>query len=155
MKAQRQNVLSWDDTFMAIAEVAKQRSKDPVTQVGACVVTSDNRILTIGYNGAPNGYNDDEFPWDKTSENELERKHLFVVHAERNAILNFRGSFREFSGSTIYITLFPCNECAKEIVQAGIKNVVYLEMPENIKNTTKASIQIFEATGIKTRKLKE
>lgn len=146
----RDDVLSWDETFMSIAHVVKQRSKDPSTQVGACVVSSDKRILTLGYNGAPNGFDDNEFPWDKTGD-ELSTKYPYVVHAERNAILNFRGYLREFNDATIYVTLFPCNECAKEIIQTGIKEVVYFKMPDNHKTATEASIIMFEKTGVKMR----
>jgi len=121
----RKDYLSWDEYFMAVAKLSAMRSKDPHTQVGACIVSNDNRILSIGYNGAPNGFNDEKFPWGREG-NPLETKYLYVVHAERNAILNYRGSRKDLENSKIYVDLFPCNECAKEIIQAGIKEVVYL-----------------------------
>lgn len=142
----RENFASWDATFMGIAEVASRRSKDPMTQVGACIVSEDNRILSIGYNGTPNGFPDDSFPWGREGDF-LDTKYAFVVHAERNAILNFRGNLREFAGSTVYTTHFPCNECAKEIAQVGIKHVIYLhDMKE--RNDTEASRIIFREVGI-------
>lgn len=154
MTDKRNDVLSWDETFMSIAHVVKKRSKDPSTQVGACIVSSDKRILTLGYNGAPNGFDDNEFPWGKTGD-ELSTKYPYVVHAERNAILNFRGSLREFNEATIYITLYPCNECAKEIIQTGIKEVVYFKMPDRVKSSIKASSLMFEKTGVKVRQFDE
>lgn len=154
MTDKRNDVLSWDETFMSIAHVVKKRSKDPSTQVGACIVSSDKRILTLGYNGAPNGFDDNEFPWGKTGD-ELSTKYPYVVHAERNAILNFRGSLREFNEATIYITLYPCNECAKEIIQTGIKEVVYFKMPDRVKPSIEASSLMFEKTGVKVRQFDE
>lgn len=148
MTKKRANVLPWDETFMTIASVVSLRSKDPSTQVGACVVGSDNRILSLGYNGAPNGFDDDIFPWARESENSLDTKYPYVVHAERNAILNFRGSLREFENATVYVTHFPCNECAKEIVQAGIKHVIYLKNEKNETLEVQASKRIFTETGI-------
>ena len=111
----RVDYLSWDEYFMGIAKLSALRSKDPSTQVGACIVSDDNRILSIGYNGAPNGFNDDSFPWDREG-NALDTKYLYVCHAELNAILNFRGNKRDLEGSKIYVALFPCNECAKAII---------------------------------------
>lgn len=121
----RKDYLNWDEYFMGIAKLSALRSKDPSTQVGACIVAKDNRILSIGYNGTPNGYDDDIFPWKRDGE-PLDTKYLYVCHAEMNAILNFRGSSRELEGAKIYVDLFPCNECAKIIIQSGIKEVVYL-----------------------------
>ena len=120
----RSNYISWDEYFMAIAKLSAMRSKDPSTQVGACIVGADNRILSIGYNGTPNGFNDDEFPWNREGNN-LDTKYPYVCHAEMNAILNYRGSRKDLEGAKIYVDLFPCNECAKAIIQAGIKTVVY------------------------------
>ena len=104
----RKDYLSWDEYFMAVAKLSAMRSKDPHTQVGACIVSNDNRILSIGYNGAPNGFNDEKFPWGREG-NPLETKYLYVVHAERNAILNYRGSRKDLVNSKIYVDLFPCN----------------------------------------------
>ena len=117
----RKDYISWDEYFMGVASLAAKRSKDPNTQVGACIVSNDNKILSIGYNGMPLGCNDDEFSWDRdvTADN----KYFYIVHSELNAILNYRGGSLE--GSKMYVTLFPCNECAKAIIQSGIKEVIY------------------------------
>ena len=117
----KDNYISWDEYFMAIAEVVKLRSKDPNTKVGACIV-KDNKILSTGYNGFPRGCDDDKYPWGKGNENEVDNKYFYVVHAELNAILNSTQSVKD---STIYVTLYPCNECAKAIIQSGIKKVIY------------------------------
>lgn len=135
MAGERTDYLSWDEVFMSFSRIIKTRSKDPTTQVGATIVSSDNRVLSVGYNGAPNGFDDDDFPWGKTSENEIETKYPFVVHAERNAILNFRGNNRELTGSTLYVTHFPCRECAKEIIQSGITTVIYNDEHSNDEAT--------------------
>lgn len=150
----RENYLTWDEYFMAIAKLSAMRSKDPSTQVGACIVDKNNRILSIGYNGAPNGYNDDIFPWDREG-NELETKYPYVVHAERNAILNYRGSRKDFEGAKIYVDLFPCNECAKEIIQAGIGEVIYLSDKYANTNSVIASKRLFDACGVSYHKLKD
>ena len=117
----REDYISWDEYFMGIAALAAKRSKDPNTQVGACIVSTDDVILSTGYNGMPKGCSDDEFPWGREG---AETKYPFVVHSELNAILNACG--RDLRGSRIYVTLFPCNECAKSIIQSGIKEVLYL-----------------------------
>lgn len=122
---QRKDYLSWDEYFMAVAQLSAKRSKDPSTQVGACIVADDKRILSIGYNGAPNGFNDKDFPWKREGD-ALETKYFYVCHAEMNAILNYRGNRKELQGATIYVDLFPCNECTKLIIQSGIKHIVYL-----------------------------
>ena len=118
----RSDYITWDQYFMGIAIMSANRSKDPNTQVGACIVDQDNRILTVGYNGMPSGCNDDEMPWDREGEG-MASKYFFVCHAELNAILNYRVGSLE--GAKMYVTLFPCNECAKAIIQAGIKTLVY------------------------------
>ena len=140
----RTDYISWDEYFMGIALLAARRSKDPSTQVGACIVSQDNIIISTGYNGMPKGCSDDEFPWDRTGE---ETKYPYVVHAELNAILNANG--RDLRGSRIYVALFPCNECAKAIIQAGIKEVIYdsdkyAGTPSNV-----AAKKMFEAAGVK------
>ena len=150
----KENYLTWDEYFMAIAKLSAMRSKDPSTQVGACIVDKNNRILSIGYNGAPNGYNDDIFPWDREG-NELETKYPYVVHAERNAILNYRGSRKDFEGAKIYVDLFPCNECAKEIIQAGIGEVIYLSDKYANTNSVIASKRLFDACGVSYHELKD
>ena len=118
----RQDYLSWDEYFMGVAILSGMRSKDPSSQVGACIVSEDNKILSMGYNGFPKGCSDDEFPWAREGE-ALETKYLYVTHSELNAILNYRGGSLE--GAKLYVSLFPCNECAKAIIQAGIKTIVY------------------------------
>ncbi len=121
--SKRIDYISWDEYFMGVAILAAQRSKDPNTQVGACIVSDDNKILSIGYNGMPLGCNDDDFNWDRDGNED--NKYFYAVHSELNAILNYRGGSLE--GSKIYVTLFPCNECAKAIIQSGIKEVIYWE----------------------------
>lgn len=148
----RKDYLSWDEYFMAVAKLSAMRSKDPHTQVGACIVSNDNRILSIGYNGAPNGFNDEKFPWGREG-NPLETKYLYVVHAERNAILNYRGSRKDLEKSKIYVDLFPCNECAKEIIQAGIKEVVYLSDKYADTYETIASKKLLESCNVLYRKI--
>ena len=148
----RKNYLNWDEYFMGIAKLTAGRSKDPSTQVGACIVSSDNRVLSAGYNGAPNGFNDDKFPWGRDG-NPLETKYLYVCHAEANAIDNFRGYKKEFEGARIYVDLFPCNECAKRIIQSGIKEVIYLSDKYAEQDSFKASKLLFDSCGVKYRKL--
>ena len=149
--------ISWDEYFMAVALLASKRSKDPNTQVGACIVSGDtnihikeNTILSIGYNGFPYGCSDDEFPWDRHGEF-LETKYPYVVHAELNAILNAQG--KSLMGTKIYVALFPCNECAKAIIQSGIKEVIYLSDKYSETNIVKASKKMFESSGVKLTKL--
>ena len=114
-------IISWDEYFMGIAHLSALRSKDPNTQVGACIVDSQNKVVSIGYNGMPRGCNDADYPWEREG-GMLQTKYAFVVHAELNAILN---SPRNVNGCTLYVSLFPCNECAKAIIQSGIKKIVY------------------------------
>lgn len=121
----RHDYISWDDFFMGVATLAAKRSKDPSTQVGACIVDCENRILSIGYNGTPNGFPDDLFPWEREGEKITDTKYPYVCHSELNAILNYRGSRKDLVNSKLYVTLFPCNECAKAIVQSGIKEIIY------------------------------
>jgi len=154
LNKQRKDNLTWDEYFMAIARLSAMRSKDPNTQVGACIVSQDNRILSIGYNGTPNGFKDECFPWDREGD-ELETKYLYVVHAERNAILNYRGSNRDLEGAKIYVDLFPCNECAKEIIQSGIKKVYYLDDKYAHTNGVIASKRLFDACGVSYECLKK
>ncbi len=122
MEGKRQDYISWDEYFMGVAMLSAMRSKDPNTQVGACIVSEDNKILSMGYNGFPRGCSDDLFPWAREGE-PLENKYLYSAHSELNAILNYRGGSLE--GAKLYVSLFPCNECAKAIIQAGIKTIVY------------------------------
>ena len=148
----RKDYISWEEYFMAIAKLSAMRSKDPSTQVGACIVSNDNRILSIGYNGAPNGYDDDKFPWDRDGEN-LETKYPYVFHAEMNAILNYRGSKKDLEHAKIYVDLFPCNECAKIIIQSGIKEVVYLSDKYADSENNIASRRLLDSCGVKYRKV--
>ena len=122
MSDKRQDYISWDEYFMAVAKLAGMRSKDPNTQVGACIVSEDNKILSMGYNGFPRGCSDDEFPWAREGDT-LDTKYVYTVHSELNAILNYRGAGLE--GAKLYVSLFPCNECAKAIIQSGIKTIIY------------------------------
>ncbi len=141
--AKREDYISWDEYFMGIALLSSKRSKDPSTQVGACIVNAANRIVSVGYNGFPRGCSDEEFPWDRTADNQNDTKYPFVCHAELNAILNSYG--REMNGSRIYVALFPCNECAKAIIQSGISEVIYISDTDNCR----ASRRMLEAAGIK------
>lgn len=148
----RADYLSWDECFMAIALVAGMRSKDPSMQVGACIVGTDRRILSIGYNGSPNGVSDSDFPWGKAGE-WVDQKYPYVVHAERNAILNYSGPRSNFVGATLYVGLFPCNECAKEIVQSGISEVVYLSDSHHGEPEYVASRRLLGECGVRCRQL--
>lgn len=146
MSGKREDYICWDEYFMGVAQLSGMRSKDPGTQVGACIVSRDNKILSMGYNGFPNGCADEDFPWAREGEAELDTKYPFVTHSELNAILNYRGGSLE--GTKLYVSLFPCNECAKAIIQAGIKTVVYASdkykgLPSNV-----ASKKMFDAAGV-------
>lgn len=147
----RTDYISWDEYFMGVALLAAMRSKDPNTQVGACIVDTNNRILSTGYNGFPHGCSDDEFPWDRAAEDPNATKYPFVVHAELNAILNAGG--RPLAGSRIYVALFPCNECAKAIIQSGIREVIYLSDKYATTPTTVASKRMLASAGISLRRL--
>ena len=151
MSEKRQGYISWDEYFMGVAQLAAERSKDPSTQVGACIVDGEKRILSTGYNGFPHGCSDDEFPWNR-DESKGDTKYQYVVHAELNAILNASG--KSLAGSTLYVGLFPCNECAKAIIQAGVKEVIYLSDKYKTTPNTVASRQMLNAAGIKLTQLK-
>ena len=148
----RKDYLNWDEFFMGIAKLSAVRSKDPSTQVGACIVSQENRILSIGYNGAPNNFDDDEFPWNREGK-PVETKYLYVCHAEENAIGNFPGNRKDLRGARIYVDLFPCNECAKDIIQAGIKEVIYLSDKYDGTDANVAAKILFDKCGVKYRKL--
>ena len=137
--------ISWDEYFMGIALLSAKRSKDPNTRVGACIVNSEKKIVGVGYNGAPTGWDDAEFPWTAKGE-PIDEKYPYVIHSELNAILN--SSMRDLKGSTLYVSLFPCNECAKSIAQTGIKRIVYLSDKYNETDTCKAARRIFDVTGV-------
>lgn len=144
----RKDYLGWDEYFMGIALLSSQRSKDPGTQVGACIVNSENRIMSVGYNGMPHGCDDDCYPWDREGE-PLDTKYMFVCHAELNAILNFNGG--ALKGCRIYTTLFPCNECTKALIQKGIAEIIYLSDKYADTDGTKASKKMLDSANIKYR----
>lgn len=147
----RTGYISWDEYFMGVADLSGKRSKDPNTQVGACIVSDDNKILSMGYNGFPKGCSDDEFPWARETQESnpdpYSTKYLYVTHSELNAILNYRGGSLE--GSKLYVTLFPCNECAKAIIQAGIKTVIYRDDKYPDSPSVRASKRMLNAAGVR------
>ncbi len=146
MAGKRENYITWDEYFMAVAQLAGMRSKDPNSQVGSCIVSSDNKILSMGYNGFPRGCSDDEFPWDREGE-ETATKYPYVVHSELNAILNYRGGSLE--GAKLYVSLFPCNECAKAIIQSGISTVVYADDKYDGTASVTTSKRMLDAAGVR------
>lgn len=148
MAGQRKDYISWDEYFMGVASLSAQRSKDPSTQVGACVASRKNKVLTMGYNGMPIGVDDDKMSWERDGD-PLETKYLYVCHAEFNAILNSPTSLED---GKMYVTLFPCNECAKAIIQSGIKEVIYISDKYADQDSFKASRIMFDMAGVKYRK---
>ncbi len=142
----REGYLSWDEYFMGVAVLSGMRSKDPNSQVGACIVSEDNKILYMGYNGFPKGCSDDVFPWAREGD-PLDTKYLYVTHSELNAILNYRGGSLE--GAKLYVTLFPCNECAKAIIQAGIRTIVYDCDKYAATPSVIASKRMLDAAGVR------
>lgn len=152
MGDKRKDYISWDEYFMGVAKLSGMRSKDPNTQVGCCIVSQDNKILSMGYNGLPTGCSDDVFPWAREGENPLDTKYVYTVHSELNAILNYRGGSLE--GAKLYVSLFPCNECAKAIIQSGIKTIVYdCDKYENTPSVI-ASKRMLDAAGVRYYKYK-
>lgn len=143
------SVISWDEYFMGIALLSAKRSKDPSTQVGACIVDEDNKVVSIGYNGMPRQLDETKLTWEKGEG--LNSKYLYVCHAEFNAILNIRNG-SSLKGCTLYVTLFPCNECAKAIIQTGIKKIIYLSDKYADSVSTLASKKMFELAGVKLEK---
>ncbi len=146
----RDGYISWDEYFMGIALLSANRSKDPSTQVGACIVSKNNKIMSVGYNGMPAGCNDDEFPWEREGD-EIDTKYPYVCHAELNAILNNNGG--SLAGCKIYVALFPCNECAKAIIQSGIREVLYLSDKYGETPRVLASKRMFTAAGVRYTKI--
>lgn len=144
----REDYISWDTYFMGIAMLSAMRSKDPSTSVGACIVSPENKILSLGYNGMPRGCSDDEYPWEREGE-PLDTKYLFVCHAELNAILNYSGA--KMKDAKIYTTLFPCNECTKALIQAGIREVIYGSDKYADTDVVKASKRMMHSAAIKFR----
>ena len=147
----RNDYLSWDEYFIGIALLSAQRSKDPSTQVGACIVNARKKIVGVGYNGFPTGCSDDDLPWDRDGDF-LETKYPYICHAELNAILNSIGE--NLYGCTIYVALFPCNECAKAIIQSGIKEIVYLSDKYADTDAVKASKKMLKQANVAMRQLK-
>ena len=146
----RTDYINWDEYFMGIAMLAAKRSKDPNTQVGACIVSQDNIIISTGYNGMPKGCSDDVFPWERDGQQDM-TKYPYVVHAELNAILNANG--RDLRGSRLYVALFPCNECAKAIIQSGVREVLFLSDKYADSMSTLASKRMLDAAGVKYTRL--
>ena len=144
----KQDYLKWDEYFMGIALLSTERSKDPSTSVGACIVSEDNKILSVGYNGMPIGCSDDEFPWEREGGN-LDTKYYYVCHAEFNAILNYTGIYMK--GAKIYTTLFPCNECTKAIIQKGIREIIYMDNKYSETDSVIAAKRMLDAAGVKYR----
>uniref|UniRef100_A0A667Y415 Deoxycytidylate deaminase n=1 Tax=Myripristis murdjan TaxID=586833 RepID=A0A667Y415_9TELE len=143
---QREDILESAQYFMGVALLAAQRSRDPSTQVGACIVNEEKKIVGVGYNGMPNGCGDDTLPWRRSGDNPVETKYFYVCHAELNAIMNKNSA--DLKGCTIYVTLFPCNECSKLLIQAGIKNVIYLSDKYHDDEKTVASRWMLDLAGI-------
>lgn len=141
----RKGYLSWDEYFMAVAVLSAQRSKDPSTQVGACIANNANKIVGVGYNGFPRGCNDDDLPWDREGDF-LDTKYPYVCHAELNAVLN--SISRDLIDCKIYVDLFPCNECSKVIIQSGIREVIYLSDKYKDTDQVKASKKMFDMSGV-------
>lgn len=146
----REHYISWDEYFMGVALLSARRSKDPNTQVGACIVNQKHKIVGAGYNGLPIGCNDDDFPWDKKG-NFLDTKYPFICHAELNAILNNIGM--DLQDCKIYTALFPCNECTKAIIQSGIKEVIFLSDKYEGTDIFKASKIMLDRAGVSYRKV--
>ncbi len=144
--SKRMDYITWDEYFMGVCKLSGMRSKDPVSQIGSCIVSPDNKILSMGYNGFPSGCSDDEFPWSKDADYEVDKKFLYVTHSELNAILNYRGGSLE--GSKLYVSRFPCNECAKAIIQSGIKTVVYEYEKHPDRPDVVASKRMLTAAGV-------
>ena len=149
----RKEYLSWDVFFIGIAKLSAGRSTDPSTQGGACIVSEENRILSIGYNGTPNNFDDDKFPWNREGKCQNDTKYPYVCHAELNAILNYRGSKKDLESAKIYVDLFPCNECAKIIIQSGIKEVIYLSDKYSNSENNIASRRLLDECGVTYKKL--
>ncbi len=144
----RQDYITWDQYFMGIALLSADRSKDPNTRVGTCIVSGENKILSVGYNGMPIGCDDDQMPWERDGE-ELDTKYPYVCHSELNAILNYGGG--SLRGAKLYVTLFPCNECAKAIIQSGIAEVIYIEDKYKDTDGVRASKRMFDMAGVRYR----
>ncbi|MCR5616993.1 MAG: dCMP deaminase family protein [Clostridiales bacterium] len=141
----RNDYITWDEYFMGVASLSAQRSKDPSTQVGACIVNNENRIMTVGYNGMPRGCSDDEFPWEREG-GMLDTKYAFVCHAEMNAILNCGTA--DLRDTRVYVTLFPCRECTKALIQKGIREVIYYSDKYHDTEDAVAARKMLDAAGV-------
>ena len=148
MTEKRKNYISWDEYFMGIALLSAMRSKDDNTQVGACIVNDENKILSLGYNGMPIGCDDRQMPWRRNGA-PIDTKYMYVCHAEFNAILNSPAP--SLKGSKIYVTLFPCNECAKAIIQSGISEIIYMSDKYSGTDGNIAAKKMFDMVGITYR----
>ena len=149
MSGKREDYISWDEYFMGVSILSGMRSKDPHTQVGACIVSRDHKILSMGYNGFPSGCGDEDFPWSREGD-PLDNKYFYVTHSELNAILNYRGGSLE--DTILYVSLFPCNECAKAIIQSGIREIVYESDKYDQTPSVIASKRMLKAAGVRFRK---
>ena len=149
MNHKRTDYINWDEYFMGIAILTAMRSKDPNSQVGACIVSPENKILSLGYNGMPRGCNDDDMPWGREGA-PLDTKYMYVCHAELNAILN--SPHNSLKGARVYVTLFPCNECAKAIIQSGISEIVYRENKYADTDGCIASLRMMKMAGVRVTK---
>lgn len=143
--------ISWDEYFMGVAVLSSKRSKDPSTKVGCCIVNEDKKIIGIGYNGFPVGVDDNKFPWTTKSDNWVDQKYPYVVHAEANAILNTTSSCKN---AVLFVTLFPCNECAKLIIQSGIKEIKYIDNKYKDTDNNIASERMLKAANVKLTQMK-
>lgn len=153
MTQKRTDYISWDEYFMGVAKLSGMRSKDPNTQVGCCIVSRENRILSMGYNGFPRGCSDDDFPWAREGDDPLDVKYLYATHSELNAILNYSGG--SLKGARLYVSLFPCNECAKAIIQSGIEEVIYDCDKYADTPSTIASKKMLDAAGVTYRRYED
>ena len=149
MEEKRKDYISWDEYFMGVAILSAQRSKDPSTQVGACIASNENKVITMGYNGMPSGINDEDLPWSRNAVSPFDNKYFYVCHAEFNAILNSNAPVK---GCRLYVTLFPCNECTKAVIQSGIKEIIYLEDKYADTDSIRASKRMLYLANIKYRK---
>jgi len=145
-------VINWDQYFMGVAKLSAYRSKDPNTQVGACIVTPENKIVGVGYNGLPWGCDDKQFPWDNREGDMYDTKYPYVVHAELNAILN---SIHNLKDCRIYVSLFPCHECVKAIIQSGIKEIIYEDDKYRDTPSDKAAKRMLDAAGVHYTKMQQ
>ena len=146
------SIISWDEYFMGVAKLSSKRSKDPNTQVGCCIVNEEKKIVGVGYNGMPRNCNDLDFPWNIREGKLQDTKYAYVVHAELNAILN---SITSLKGCILYVSLFPCNECVKAIIQSGIKEIVYEDNKYEGKDFDLAAKKMLQAANVKTRQFKD